>query len=217
MSTCSCGHKQYVTDTDDRGVPSSYKNGYKEYDDHSIHCGNYQAPQSIYSAWKRYHPAIASAPKKHKLFDAGCGTGFVIEVLVKSNEYDRQDLDIYGGDYSEEMLSIAQEKNIFDDLKVVDLTKELPYEPETFDSIVCAGVFLQGHCGPKCLPNIFRVLKKGCYFITTVRTLFYQETKEEWNRQIPACGAELIEEFDAPYSIHSKGTVLVLQKKINRL
>ena len=210
---CACGHKQSVTDTDDRGVPNNYKNRYKEYDDHAIHCIKYQGPQSVYSTWKRYHPAIISAPiKKHKLFDAGCGTGLVIEMLVKLNEYNRQDLDIYGGDYSEEMLSIAQQKNIFDDLKVVDLTKELPYEPEIFDSIISAGVFMQGHCGPECLPNIIQVLKRGCYFITTVRTLFYQETKEEWDRQTLACGAKLIEAFDAPYSMHIKGTILVIQK-----
>ena len=145
--------------------------------------------------------------------DAGCGTGLVIEVLVKANEYSRRNLDIYGGDYSDEMLSIAREKGIFDDLKVLDLKEELPYEPEAFDSIVCAGVFLQGLCGPECLPNIFRVLKNMCYFITTVRTPFYHETKNDWDKQMSACGAVLIEEFDAPYIDYSEGTVLVLQKQ----
>ena len=214
-STCTCSHKHYIADTDEKGVPSTYKNSYKEYDAHSFQCGNYQAPQSIYSTWKRYHPEIASSVPagKHKLFDAGCGTGLVIEVLVKANEYNRQDLDIYGGDYSEEMLSIAREKGIFDNLKVLDLNEELSYEPEAFDSIVCAGVFLEGHCGPECLPNIFQVLKKGCYFIATVRTPFYLETKEEWNKQIQACGAVLTEEFLAPYTNYVEGTVLVIQKQ----
>ena len=212
---CTWLHDHYIADQDkdEKGVLSAYKNGYKEYDTHTVNCGNYQAHTSIYSTWKRYHPKIASSvPGKHKLFDAGCGTGFVIEVLVKANEYNRQDLDIYGGDYSEDMLSIAREKGIYDDLKVLDLKEELPYEPEAFDSIVCSGVFLHRHCGPECLPNIFRVLKKGCYFIATVRTSFYIETKEEWNKQIQACGAVRIEEFDAPYTNYVEGIVLVLQK-----
>ena len=34
-----------------------------------------------------------SAPTKHRIFDAGCGTGLVTEVLVNSNEYNRQDLE----------------------------------------------------------------------------------------------------------------------------
>ena len=212
-SNSACRHKLYATDLDDKGVPRTYKNGYAEYDDHAIHCINSQAPQSVLAAWKRFHPIIASSETKHRIFDAGCGTGFVIQALVKSNDYNRQNLDIYGGDYSEEMLSMASMKNIYDDLKVVNLKEELPYEPESFDSIVSSGVFLQGHCGPECLLNIIRVLKRGCYFITTVRALFYKETKEEWDRQIQACGAELLEAYDAPYNKHSEGTVLVLQKK----
>ena len=113
------------------------------------------------------------------------------------------------------MLVIARKKDIFDDLRVANLKEELPYEPESFDSIVCAGVFLQaeGHCGPECIPNIIRVLKRGCYFITTVRALFYKEIKEEWDRQIPACGAVLIEAFNAPYNSHSEGINFVIQKK----
>ena len=149
------------------------------------------------------------------MFDAGCGTGLVIEVLVNSKEYNRKDLEIHGGDYSKEMVSIASKKNIYDDLRVANLKEELPYEPDTFDSIVCAGVFLQaeGHCGPECIPNIIRVLKKGGYFITTVRALFYKEIKEEWDRQISASGAVLIEAFSAPYNNHSEGIIFVIQKK----
>ena len=167
---------------------------------------------STFLAWKRYHPKIDASSSRHKLFDAGCGTGLVIQVLLQSNDYNRQDLDIYGGDYSNEMLSMAREKKMFDHLEQINLKEELPYEPETFDSIVSSGVFLQGHCGPECIPNIIRVLKKGCYFITTVRTPFYEETKEEWDRQIPASGAVLLEAYDAPYNRNSKGLILVMQK-----
>ena len=185
-----------------------------EFDEHAIQCDKVQGYRSAFLAWKRFHPLIVASNGKHKLFDAGCGTGrLVIQVLLQSNEYNRQDLDIYGGDYSKEMLSMAQEKHIYDDLRPVNLKEELPYEPESFDSIVSSGVFLQGHCGPECIPNILRVLKRRCYFITTVRTPFYKETKEEWDRQIPACGAELLEAYDAPYNKNSEGLILVIQKK----
>ena len=163
-SNFECNHHFYALDLDDKGVPRSYKNGYTEYDDHALHCVKSQAPQSLFAAWKRYHHIVASS-ERYRILDAGCGTGLVIETLLKSNEYNRQNLYVCGGDYSQEMLSMARMKDIYDDLRELNLKEELPYEPESFDSVVSSGVFLQGHCGPECLHNIIRVLKRGCYFI----------------------------------------------------
>ena len=108
---------------------------------------------------------------------------------------------------------MAEKKGLYDDLKVVNLKGKLPYEADTFDSIVCSGVVIQTHCGSECLPNILGVLKEGCYFVATIRTLLYKDTKEEWDKQLVACGGVLVEANDAPYSNEAEGLVLVIQKR----
>ena len=113
---------------------------------------------SVTSVWKQYHPkdhltaALQTSGQKHKIFDAGCGTGQLTTEILKS--IPEGAVEIFGGDYSPEMLSIAKGKNIYNDLKVVNLKEELPYAAESFDSVISSGVFLQGHCGPECIPNI---------------------------------------------------------------
>jgi ubiquinone/menaquinone biosynthesis C-methylase UbiE len=55
----------------------------------------------------------------------------------------------------------------------VDLTKELDYEDNCFDAIVCAGTFTCGHVGPEALKEMVRITKEGGYICFTVR-------KQEW-------------------------------------
>jgi len=105
---------------------------------------------------------------KVKVLDAGCGTGLVGEILYKNNFN-----HIEGVDFSQEMLDVANQKNIYQSLKLVDLTKELDYEDNSFDAIVCAGTFTCGHVGPEALKEMVRITKEGGYICFTVR-------KQEW-------------------------------------
>ena len=83
----------------------------------------------------------------------------------------------------------------------------------SLDSVVSVGVFaVSGHCGPECLPNIIFILKKGCYFITTVRKKLYEQSKQEWERQIGECRCALLEEVEIPYFRDVEGLILVIQK-----
>jgi len=102
------------------------------------------------------------------VLDAGCGTGLVGEVLYKNNFR-----NIDGVDFSQEMLNIANQKNIYQSLKLVDLTKKLDYENDSFDAIICAGTFTCGHVGPEALREMVRITKQGGYICFTVR-------KQEW-------------------------------------
>jgi len=106
--------------------------------------------------------------KNAKVLDAGCGTGLVGEILYKNNFN-----HIEGVDFSQEMLDVANQKNIYQSLKLVDLTKELDYEDNSFDAIVCAGTFTCGHVGPEALKEMVRITKEGGYICFTVR-------KQEW-------------------------------------
>ena len=103
-----------------------------------------------------------------KVLDAGCGTGLVGEILYKNNFR-----NIDGVDFSQEMLNIAHQKNIYQSLKLVDLTKKLDYENDSFDAVICAGTFTCGHVGPEALREMVRITKQGGYICFTVR-------KQEW-------------------------------------
>ena len=102
------------------------------------------------------------------VLDAGCGTGLVGEILYKNNFR-----NIDGVDFSQEMLNIAHQKNIYQSLKLVDLTKKLVYENNSFDAVICAGTFTCGHVGPEALREMVRITKQGGYICFTVR-------KQEW-------------------------------------
>jgi len=106
--------------------------------------------------------------KKAKILDAGCGTGLVGEILFENNYK-----NIEGVDFSQEMLDKAIQKQVYQSLRLVDLTKNLDYEDNLFDSIICAGTFTCGHIGPKVLLEMVRITKKGGYICFTVR-------KQEW-------------------------------------
>ena len=174
------------------GCPENYNTWANKYDTDMEALGS-MAPNSVNAKWQSYHAKVLEpGAAEHKVFDAGCGTGRIGEDLIAL--VPQGNIEIHGGDLSPDMLEVAKSKNVYSDLKVADLKAELPYEAEYFDSIVSSGVFLQGHCGPECLPNLIRVLKKDCYLITSVRKVFYEETKMEWARQIKECNCRLLED-----------------------
>lgn len=196
------------------GGPENYNKWASSYET-DVKALKYLGHKSVNAKWQSYHTNVLDSDErvtgvKHKVFDAGCGTGLVGEDLITLVPHNL--IEIHGGDLSPELLDVAKTKKAYTDLRVVNLKEELPYEPESFDSIVCAGVFLQGHCGPSCLPNLMRVLKRGCYLIATVRKLFYEETKLEWEKQIQECNCELLEENEMPYHDDTKALVVVIHK-----
>ena len=197
------------------GGPETYKKWANDYEA-DVKAIKYDGPTSANTKWRSYHAQLlesgrSASQTKHRIFDAGCGTGLVGEDLMKTVSADV--VEIHGGDLCPELLEKAKEKKVYTDLKVVNLKEELPYEADYFDSILCVGTFLQGHCGAECLPNLVRVLKKGCYLVATVRSLFYNETKSEWDRQIRECNCKLLEDDEMPYHDESKAVVLVIHKQ----
>ena len=103
-----------------------------------------------------------------RILDAGCGTGLVGEILNKNSFQ-----NLIGVDFSQEMLNIAKQKNVYQSLDLVDLTKKLDYEDNLFDAVICAGTFTCGHVGPEALREMVRITKQGGYICFTVR-------KQEW-------------------------------------
>jgi len=89
------------------------------------------------------------------VLDLGCGSG---RNFIKSD-----DLEIYGVDFSQKLLDIANKKRDYVELKK-GTTDKIPYGDEMFDYIIFVRVL---HCVEtekqrrKSLEELYRVLKKG--------------------------------------------------------
>jgi len=140
-----------------------YKNWAKKYEDDVINLAGYVGHLITSELLLSY-----LSNTQTKILDAGCGTGLVGEILNKNSFQ-----NLIGVDFSQEMLNIAKQKNVYQSLDLVDLTKKLDYEDNLFDAVICAGTFTCGHVGPEALREMVRITKQGGYICFTVR-------KQEW-------------------------------------
>ena len=108
-----------------------------------------------------------------KILDAGCGTGLVGAVL-KAENFAAAD----GFDLSPEMAKQASESGAYREVKAdidIMLVGE-HYAAESYDVILCIGVFTLGHVPPQALQELIALLKPGGLLIISVRKLYYDET-----------------------------------------
>lgn len=98
--------------------------------------------------------------KKGKILDLGCGSGRNFSAINKQSE-------VYGVDFSKEMLKYAEEKAKSLKIKAsFEKTKasKLPFEDNFFDCVICVAVL---HCIPSkkerisTMEEIYRTLKKN--------------------------------------------------------
>lgn len=106
----------------------------------------------------------ASIQPGERLLDVGIGTGLSSALFAKAG------MQVYGMDFSPEMLKICQAKGIGVDLKLQDVQQfPWPYPDGFFDSLVCCGVL---HFIPA-MEGIFgearRVLRAGSSFSFTTK------------------------------------------------
>ena len=106
--------------------------------------------------------------KSALILDVGSGTG-----LAGQNLAELQFTNLVALDYSSAMLGVAKArqhdgKPVYKDSIQADLNEELKMGDNTFEAIICTGLFTHAHVGAGCLPELFRVLKPGSYFATTV-------------------------------------------------
>lgn len=215
--TFSASATHYLTLAYEDSGSASYDKWAETYDI-DVNTMSYAGHKSVCSKWQSYHTSLGSSSAdtvptiKHKVFDAGCGTGLVGECLTNLVPHDL--MEIHGGDLSLKMLEIAKSKNVYADLQIVNIEEQLPYEAEYFDSVLCAGVFGRGHCaGPKCIPNLLYVLKPGGYlFATANREVYNTETKLEWQKRIEECNCVISEDNEMPYRDGAKAVVIVIHK-----
>ena len=94
------------------------------------------------------------------LLDVGCGTGFLMELLIK-----QRPAHYCGADLSDEMIRVAREKRINGAEFVVSSADKLPYPDETFDIVTCSQSFHHYPYPEKAMLEAKRVLKPGGLYI----------------------------------------------------
>eukprot|EP00747_Dinoflagellata_sp_TGD_P156806 gnl/TRDRNA2_/TRDRNA2_177691_c2_seq1.p1 gnl/TRDRNA2_/TRDRNA2_177691_c2~~gnl/TRDRNA2_/TRDRNA2_177691_c2_seq1.p1 ORF type:complete len:557 (-),score=96.54 gnl/TRDRNA2_/TRDRNA2_177691_c2_seq1:35-1705(-) len=119
----------------------------------------------------RIFPEINKALAKgaQVVLDAGCASGLLAEQYTFPGE-----VKLHGVDISSECLQAAEAGGKYSSLQKADLQETLPFEPETFDLVVCNGVL--GYCATnKPLSELVRVLKTGCHLLVTMRRRQFEE------------------------------------------
>lgn len=94
------------------------------------------------------------------LLDVGCGTGFLIDLLVK-----QRSANYCGLDLSEEMIKVAQGKKIPGAEFIMGSADRLPYPDESFDAVTCSQSFHHYPYPEKAMQEAYRVLKPGGLYI----------------------------------------------------
>lgn len=129
------------------------------YEKHLSECLHYEVPEKMLQVMQLEYPHLSE--NKWNIIDLGCGTGFC-GTLFKSFAK-----KLIGIDLSENMLSVAREKNIYDELIEDDITEALSRFSDV-DLIIAADVFTYiGDLNP-IFKNASDALLSGGLFIFTV-------------------------------------------------
>ena len=103
--------------------------------------------------------------------DIGCGTGLVAGHLKAKCP----DIEIDGVDISADMLAVAANKSLYQNLYEVDLTGDIASLPTGYAAIISAGTFTHGHLGPEPLHQLIRHCQVGGIFCVGVNQQHYQK------------------------------------------
>lgn len=112
----------------------------------------------IYKMCKDDYPDILAELEKEpweNLLDAGCGPGPMITLLAE--KYPERHYT--GLDLTPKMIETAQKKSIPNTEFVVGDCENMPFEPETFDVIICANSFHHYPNPQAFFDSVYRVLK----------------------------------------------------------
>ena len=110
----------------------------------------------VYEMCKDDYPPVLEELKKYpfqELLDVGCGTGPMIELLVK----EFPDRNYTGIDLTPRMIEVAQEKKLAHTKFLVGDSENLPFAENTFDAVICTNSF---HHYPN--PQAFIMEWHGC-------------------------------------------------------
>ncbi|MEQ8801986.1 class I SAM-dependent DNA methyltransferase [Haliea sp.] len=143
--------------------------------------------------------------KNCSILDAGAGTGLVGEALAKEGYTNLTAVDL-----SEQMLAIAREKQVYQNLSLGNLEdSDILENSEKFDAIITAGVFAYAHAGEKVLNNLFSFLKDEKFFLLTIR----EDYRQQMQTALDQLSWQLVREESFPIYDEAKLMYLLAFKK----
>lgn len=153
--------KQAISLTSDPdAIRDFYADWADTYDDDLLQAIGYVGPRIAAEA------LVKRVPETAIVLDAGCGTGLVGSELNSRNSA----LTIDGIDLTPAMLEHSRSRGIYRNLSQADMMGPLSsIGDNSYDGIVSAGVFTNGHVGPKGIDELLRIAKPGAPIVLTVR------------------------------------------------
>ncbi len=141
---------------------------------------------------QKYRPILKELKNTEKILDIGCGTGMLLEKTI-----DKIDLAV-GVDFSQKMLEKAKARLPEDCSLVLGDADNLPFQDNTFDSIVSI-TLLQNMPDPeKTISEIARVVSSnGKLILTALKKKHSLDKLKKW---ITSGGFEVLRAEDIPDS-----------------
>lgn len=211
-------HKRVITPMGKADKLTAYAKWAPMYDSDVQDMQYTAAARSVDMLWPFIDPwavEAACSGTALRILDAGCGTGLCADQFQTKGPSVQKGLHLIGLDYSLEMMEMAAEKGSYDELTHGDLNEKVMLKGGEVDCIVCAGVFVEGHCGPEILPNLLDVLKEGGYASVSVRNKTFIPNKATYLSFIEKANCVVVENKVFKYIEKGEhfGNYLILRKR----
>lgn len=109
-------------------------------------------------------------PRSFSILDVGCGTGLIGEELKK-----RGFLNLYGADFSENMLQEAGKKDVYRRLIRADFCKKTNILDGVYDTIIAVDCFGRGQCTAGSLNELIRIVRRSGLIYALVETEYFED------------------------------------------
>ena len=151
--------KWIYSSKDNRELCERYNQWAKDYDSELEEDYGWMAPQIATDFITKY------VPKEARILDAGAGTGLVGQCL-----YHEGYRNLVAIDLSEGMLEKARDKKVYRELYQMVLGESLAFLDDSFEAVVCVGVFTFGHAPASSLDELVRITKPKGHIIFSQRS-----------------------------------------------
>ncbi|RPG98872.1 MAG: class I SAM-dependent methyltransferase [Candidatus Pelagibacter sp. TMED118] len=127
-----------------------------------MHDWEYSGPKETSEILAKYQKNIDI-----QIYDAGCGSGLVGLELKKYGFY-----NFDGSDISKELLKQVP-KYLYNELKQVDLNKNILKKDNFYDVVMCVGTFTFAHVKAHALDEFVRITKRNGLICFTINEAIY--------------------------------------------